>query len=215
MIRRPIVVLGLVGLILAGAAGEAHARQAQAGSSEAPLRPGDALDIRVWPSAELSGEFPIEDTGMVHLPLLGAVRAVGIPISQLREELRSGYAQSMQSPVISVTPMFRVTVTGEVQRPGIQIVTPSQTLFDVIGMAGGFRGDADTENVRIVRPGQVIDFNALRAMETGEGMDAIALRSGDHIVVPFSPPSRLTWSNAFTAVRTISTVILLWDRVLR
>lgn len=212
MIRRAITALALVGLVLAGGAGSAWA---QAGSSESVLRPGDALDIRVWPSAELSGEFPIEDTGMVHLPLLGAVRAVGIPISQLREELRSGYAQAMQSPVVSVTPMFRVTVTGEVQRPGIQIVTPAHGLFDVIGMAGGFRGDADMENLRIVRPGQVIDIDALRVMETGERMDVVALRSGDHIVVPTRRPSRLTWTNAFTAVRTISTVVLLWDRILR
>ena len=219
MTRRVILMLAFTAVVLLGTAEPVLAQQPSPASqgvrTETVLRPGDVLNIRVWPSAELSGEFAIEDTGYVHLPLLGAVRAVGVPIDRLREELRQGYAETMRNPVVTVTPMFRVTVTGEVQRPGIQVVTPVNTLFDVIGMAGGFRGGADTENLRIVRPGQVIDFDALRAMETGEGMDVIQLRSGDHIVVPPLRPSRLTVRNAFEAVRTISTLILLWDRVFR
>ena len=219
MTRRMILMLAFTTAFLLGMSEAVLAQQpstaGQGVRTETVLRPGDVLNIRVWPSAELSGEFAIEDTGLVHLPLLGAVRAVGVPIDQLREELRRRYSETMQNPVVTVTPMFRVTVTGEVQRPGIQVVTPVNTLFDVIGMAGGFRGGADTENLRIVRPGQVIDFDALRAMETGERMDVIQLRSGDHIIVPGLREPRLTWNNAFTAVRTISTLILLWDRVLR
>jgi polysaccharide biosynthesis/export protein len=219
MTRRMILMLALATAVLLGVSEPVPAQQptsaAQGARSETVLRPGDVLDIRVWPSAELSGEFSIEDTGLIHLPLLGAVRAVGVPIDQLREELRRGYAETMRNPVVTVTPMFRVTITGEVQRPGIQVVTPNSTLFDVIGMAGGFRATADTENLRVVRPGQVVDYDALRAMETGEGMDVIRLRSGDHIIVPGLRPSRLTVRNAFEAVRTISTLILLWDRVFR
>ncbi len=208
----------LVSLILLTPIGEV---QAQGNSSTTPpaavddvrLRPGDVLRIAIWPNGELGGEFTVEESGYVHLPFLQEVRAAGVPISELRAELREGYRDAMQNPVVTVTPHYRVTITGEVQRPGIHIITPTHALFDVIGLAGGFRDAADMENVRVVREGQVIEFDALRALETGEGMDVIQLRSGDHIVVPRVSPRRLTWSSAFTAVRTISTLLLIVDRI--
>jgi polysaccharide biosynthesis/export protein len=179
------------------------------------MRAGDALRISVWPNANLGGEFVVEDDGYVYLPLLERVRAEGVSIQDLRVQLRRGYGEAMQNPVVSVTPLYRITITGEVQRPGILQITPSHSLFDVIGMAGGFRGQADAENVRIVRRGEVVEFDALRALETGEGMDAVRLRSGDHIVVPAERPPRLNWSTMWTAVRTVSTLLILWDRFVR
>jgi polysaccharide biosynthesis/export protein len=210
-------VLALLALLVGVEATYAQqsAGGAAASASEATLRPGDALRITVWPSGDLGGEFVVEETGYVYLPLLEGIRVEGVPLQQVREQLRRGYAEAMQNPVVSVTPLYNVTITGEVQRPGIHQVTPAHSLFDVIGMAGGFRDRADPERLRVVRPGEVVEFDALRALETGEGMDVIRLRSGDHIVVPPVRPSRLNWSTMFTAVRTVSTVLLLWDRFLR
>ncbi len=197
-----------------------HAQEPTGGAPTAravdmTLRPGDALRINVWPNSELGGEFVVEETGYVYLPLLQAVRAEGVSVQELREELRQGYGEAMQNPVVSVTPLYYVTITGEVQRPGIHQITAAHSLFDVVGMAGGFRQGADPERLRIVRPNEVIEFDALRALETGIGMDAIQLRSGDHIVIPLEAPSRVNWSTLFTAVRTVSTALLLWDRFAR
>lgn len=194
---------------------QAQSGQTEARTSSTVLRPGDVLRINVWPNTELSGEFTVEEDGYVYLPLLAEVRAAGVSVDDLRTELRRRYGEAQRNPVVTVTPMFRVSVTGAVQRPGIHMITPNTSLLDVIVMAGGFQGGADQENVRIVRPGQVTDYDALRALETGEGMEAIALRSGDHIVVPSRRPPRLTVRNAFEVVRTASTLLLIWDRFFR
>jgi polysaccharide biosynthesis/export protein len=218
--RHAVAAAFLVVGLFAGV-GAAQAQQPTSGAASAQsaadvtLRPGDALRITIWPNAELGGEFVVEEDGNVYLPLLEGVRAEGVSIQQLREQLRRGYGEAMQNPVVSVTPLYHVTITGEVQRPGIHQITSAHSLFDVIGMAGGFRERADPENVRVVRRGEVVEFDALRALETGEGMDAIRLRSGDHIVVPAERPPRVNWSTVFTVVRTVSTTLLLWDRFLR
>jgi polysaccharide biosynthesis/export protein len=216
---RSIVAFSLVCLSFFALHGPPQSLHAQVGTGQARgtdvLRPGDVLRINVWPNTELSGEFAIEEDGYVYLPLLAEVRAVGVPIEDLRSELRRRYGEVQRNPVVTVTPMFRVSVTGAVQRPGIHVIAPNTTLLDVIVLAGGFRAEADQENVRIVRPGQVTDYDALRALETGEGTEAIALRSGDHIVVPMMRPPRFTARNMFEVVRTASTLLLIWDRFFR
>ena len=181
------------------------------GAAQTNVAPGDVLRISVWPSTELSGEFTVEETGIVYLPLLGDVRVGGVSIDQVRADLRGRYGDVVRNPVVTVTPMFRITVTGEVQRPGVHMITPTNTLLDVIGMAGGFREAANADRVRIVRPGQVVEFDAVRALETGEGMHVVELRSGDHVVVPTA--RQFTWRTALDVVRTVSTFILIIDRV--
>jgi polysaccharide biosynthesis/export protein len=179
--------------------------------AQVQVQPGDLLQITVWPSTELSGEFTVEESGLVYLPLIGEVRVGGVAIDQVRADLRRRYGEVVRNPVVTVTPVFPVTITGEIQRPGVHMVTPGNSLFDVVGMAGGFREAADGARVRVVRPGSVVEFDALRALQTGEGMDAIQLQSGDHVVVPRGR-APWTWRDALYVVQTISTLVLLVDR---
>jgi polysaccharide biosynthesis/export protein len=180
-------------------------------SAQVSVQPGNVLQISVWPATELSGDFVVEDSGIVYLPLIGEVRVGGMGIDEVRGELRRRYGEVVRNPVVSIIPLFPVTITGEVQRPGLHMVTPANSVLDVISMAGGLRERADADDIRVVRRGEVIEFNALRVLETGQGMDAIQLRSGDHIVIP---QGRLpwTWRDALYVVQTISTIVLLVDR---
>lgn len=177
------------------------------------LRPGDMLRIGVWPNQELGGEFQIEDTGNIHLPLIGEIQAAGVPLGELRQRLRRGYGEAMQNPVVTITPVFSVGVMGAVRSPGVYQVTPSQGLFDVIGRAGGFAGNAQQENVRIVREGEVVAVNALRALEEGRGLMSAGIRPGDQIVVPGG--SDFTFRDVLSIIQTTLTMGLLVDRIVR
>lgn len=148
------------------------------------VRPGDVLQIRVWPDTALSGEFPVEESGLVYLPILGGLEAGGMPLGELRKVLRERYGEAMKAPVVTVTPLFRVSVLGAVQRPGLYQVDPSQTLFDVVSLAGGFREGAREDRIRVIRGDRVLEINAKRALETGEALLGLNLQSGDRIVVP-------------------------------
>jgi protein involved in polysaccharide export with SLBB domain len=215
---RNSALLGIILAVVLGSVASIQAQAQDASSTANPagslvLRPGDALRISIWPNSELGGEFVIDDAGYVHLPVLAAVRVAGIPVDRVREDLRRGYAEGMRNPVVNVTPVFSVTVIGAVQRPGVYSITPTHSLFDVLGMAGGFQGTAADDRVRIVRPGEVVRFDAARALERGEDMDAVRLRSGDHIVVPQA--RRFNWRSILTVVQTASLLFVTYERITR
>jgi polysaccharide export outer membrane protein len=192
-VPRAVALLAAAAFSLWASVGLAQARpdtvpRAQSSLAALTLRPGDLVGIRIWPDSSLSGEYPIEESGNVYLPMLGPVRAAGVPLDELRDELRRRYSQSMRTPVVSITPRFRVGVLGAVQRPGLYHVSPTLTLYDVIALAGGFRVDARQERIRVVREQQVFEVNARRALELGEALSSLELRSGDQIVVPDRRP---------------------------
>jgi polysaccharide biosynthesis/export protein len=214
---RNTTLLTIVFLALLGSVGSLGAQE-NVGASSVPnpslvLRPGDMLRITVWPNTELGGEYVIDEAGYVHLPVLAAVPVAGIPMDRVRDQLRRGYAEAMRNPVVNVTPVFSVIVTGAVQRPGIYAVTPTHSLFDVLGMAGGFHANANAERLRVVRPGEVIRFDAVRALERGQDLERIQLRSGDQIVVPQA--RQFDWRNILALVQTASLLFVTYERIFR
>ena len=180
------------------------------------LRPGDAIEVNVWPDTELGGEFVVEESGYIYLPYLQEVEAAGMSIDELRRLLRDGYGETMRNPVVQVTPLFEVTVMGEVRQPGTYRVRPTHTLFDVIGMAGGFGRGADTERLRVVRPGNVIEYDALRALEEGTDMDVVRLQSGDQILIPHEDDRRrLSFRGFIDGVSTAAVLFVAVERISR
>ncbi len=208
------VALALQGLVLL--AGPVHAQATgpagSAGQADAfDLRPGDILRIGIWPDATLSGEFAVEETGLVYLPFLGAVPVVGMPLDLLRSQLREGYSEIMKEPVVTITPLFQVGVSGGVGRPGNYRITPTENIMDVILMAGGFAGRAKADQVEIVRQGEVLKYNVERALEGAADLSALTLRSGDQIVVPIGSSFGLT--NVLQLMTLAATTVLLIDRL--
>ena len=53
------------------------------------LSPGDRLHLEVFREDTLSGEYVIDDLGLIALPLAGEVRAAGKTLAQLRQDLQS------------------------------------------------------------------------------------------------------------------------------
>lgn len=187
----------------------------QTGAPRDALQPGDMLRIGVWPDAELGGEFVVEETGAVHLPMLGRVDVAGVSLNDLREQLREGYGELMRNPVITVTPVFQVGVLGAVRAPGVYQVTPANSIIDVIGMAGGFAGGAERERVRLIRGGRAIEFDADRILEGGMRRQDLGLQSGDQIIVPEREESTITFSNVVAFMQTGATLGFLISRILR
>lgn len=197
-------------LLLAAAAALCAQTPRSSGSDDTlVLRAGDMLRVRVWPDSALGGDFPVEAPGVVLLPVVGSVRASGRSLADLRRELRQRYEQAMKLPVVTILPVFRVSVLGAVQRPGLYQVDPTLTLFDVISLAGGFRPDARENDVRVVREGAVLPVDARQALETGALPEALRLRSGDRIVVAVKHPglSGLLFLQMATLAATIAGIL--------
>ena len=83
---------------------------------------------------------------------------------------------------------FDVTVRGEVMQPGTLSYGPGLTLYDVIMLAGGFTGDADTTNFEVAR--LYSQKTSLRRAEvrtvSHKEAKAFELEAGDAVSVRYS-----------------------------
>ena len=177
------------------------------------LNPGDMLRISVWPNTELGGEFTVEDGGVVNLPYLGPVQVSGMSVSRLRSELNAGYERAMQNPVVSVTPLVRIAVIGEVRGPGVYFAAPTDDVFDVLGMAGGFTPMAKQGSVQLLRETGVMKLDIKKAISEGDPfpIQSLALQSGDNVIVPRS--ATLGFGDWMSLISVLMSSALVIDRI--
>jgi polysaccharide export outer membrane protein len=143
------------------------------------LLPGDVVRVHVWREEDLSGEFLVDETGVVTLPLLGERRVIGIPMRQLRDQLIADYREQLRNPSITIVPLRRINVLGDVNQPGLYLADPTITLAAAIGLAGGTSPTGSMSRVRILRNGQVVQNRPGAAV----ALNTIDVRSGDQIIV--------------------------------
>jgi protein involved in polysaccharide export with SLBB domain len=155
------------------------------------LQPGDVIRVEIWREPDLSGEFLVNEWGVVTFPLLGDREATTIPIEQLRDSLLAEYRSQLRNPSITITPYRRVNLLGEVNRPGLYPLDPTVSLAGAVAMAGGTTPLGDLNRIRIIRDGQVL-HPRVSAYET---LHTVNIRSGDQIVV-----DRRSWADRNSAM---------------
>ena len=69
------------------------------------LNVGDEVRVESFTDAELNRDLIIQPDGTITLRLLGQVRATGLTVTQLREELEKLYTKYYKVPAITVTPL--------------------------------------------------------------------------------------------------------------
>ncbi len=169
------------------------------GATSYVLNPGDVVRIEVWGRETLTGQFQVDEQGNVNYPMLGAISTRGITVAELRDTLRSGLENLFASPFITITPLFRLAVLGEVRNPGLYTIDPTLTVLDVVALAGGPTPDGDLNNTRLIRPNVEtaedssptdspeagsLAADTLQQTLRGQTLQEIGVRSGDRIVVP-------------------------------
>ena len=118
-------------------------------ASEYELGPQDRVRITVveWTLDELrspiSGEYTVGAGGDISLPLLGTVRAAGMPISKfsaLVSELLQKKLELSQRPNTSIEMVqFRpFYIIGEITSPGEFAYRPGLSVLQAVSLAGGF-----------------------------------------------------------------------------
>lgn len=186
----------------------AQAAPPAADTTLATLQPGDVLRIAIWREEELSGEFQIDETGRVTLPLLGERQAAGKAPRALRDELIRAYRTHLANPSIMITPLRRIYILGQVAKPGLYVVDPTITLAGAIALAGGSNAEGDLSRIRVVRKGVVVQprISAETALTTGD------IRSDDQIFVErrswFERNSAFVVSIVLSVTSTVVSILL-------
>lgn len=183
---------------------------AVAGPDFSSLRPGDVLRLRIWREPDLSGDFPVDETGQAILPRLGPTLVTGVPAEQLKQRLTAEYQKYLNNPSIEVTPLRRIAILGAVRNPGIYPVDPSITLGQAPNVAGGAMPNESKRNMLELRRDGVTKVVDLKQHPALAGLP---LASGDQVYIPerswFS--RNATWVVS-TAIGVAGTTALLLTR---
>ena len=161
-------------------------------ASDYIIGPEDMLQVSIWKNEAMSRTLPVRPDGKISLPLLHDITAAGLTPLQLRDKIAAALAEFMPNPEVSVSVMqvnsYRVSVLGEVQKPGVLQLKAPTTVLEALALAGGFRDFASPSKIVIFRKDasgqtQKLRFNYNRAVGSA-GEENLSLKSGDVVVVP-------------------------------
>jgi polysaccharide export outer membrane protein len=156
------------------------------------IGPEDVLQVVVWKNDALTRTVPVRPDGMISLPLLDDVQAAGLTPLELRDLLAKRLTEYIPSPEVSVivteVRSLKVSVLGQVMKPGRYELRSWATVLDILAMAGGFTDYAARSRIVVLRPeGRAmkrLPFNYDRAAADGAGQVNFYLRPGDIVLVP-------------------------------
>ena len=154
------------------------------------IAPRDTLKITVFQVEDLSGDYEVDLTGHVAIPLLGNVKAADLTTAELDRSLTAKLGEKyLQSPDVSIgvkeSTRRNVTIDGSVRQPGMYPVNGPMTLMQAVAMAKGTDENANPRRVAIFRQIQGQRMAAafdLISIRRGEAEDP-AVYSGDIVVV--------------------------------
>ncbi|HWY62666.1 MAG TPA: polysaccharide biosynthesis/export family protein [Rhizomicrobium sp.] len=132
----------------------------QSGVNFYVLGPGDKLHVSVLGEDDLSGEYQIDGSGLVRLPLIGTLRAAGYTAPALEYAIAGAYAQGyLKHPQVTVEistyrPVF---IIGAVNRPGEYPYVANMTALNAVGFAGGFTNRARQSTVYVRHEGSTVE----------------------------------------------------------
>ncbi len=116
------------------------------------LGTSDRLRITVFGHPDLSGEFEVDGSGAISLPLIGQMAATDLTTQELEtaiaEKLAAGFILNprVSAEVINYRPFY---ILGEVGRPGEYPYTSGLTVQNAVAAAGGFTYRANKRVVYI------------------------------------------------------------------
>ncbi len=159
--------------------------------ADTTLGPGDVFEVRVFRQEDLTGTYAASGEGDISFPLIGAVHVTGKTPAQVEVEIRQRLADGyLQEPQVSVLvkefKSKKVSVFGQVKKPGTLPFAEGMTVVEAIAQAGGFNEMARKNAVRVTRSIDSKKTNYTVPVESiGEGKaDNFYIRPGDVVFVP-------------------------------
>ena len=154
------------------------------------IAPLDTLTVKVFKMPDLSGDYEVDLTGQISMPLIGEVGAVELTTAELDKRLTQKLGERyLENPDVSVgvksSTRRSVTVDGAVNKAGSFPIAGTLTLMQAVANAGGTSPEANARRVAVFRQingkRQAAAFD-LASIRRGEVEDP-AIFAGDIIVV--------------------------------
>ena len=199
------------------ATGVVGIQQAAAQAPATGFQVGDRILLRVEGDSALSDTFTVVAGPALRLPNIGEISLAGVRRSDLEAHLSRELGRYINDPVLQARALIRVSVVGEVVRPGYYAVPIDLVLTDALMLAGGATKDARVERLSIQRGNSSLwTGDPLQtAIARGATLDELGIRAGDRIQVPGKANPESKWRMVgliFTGVATAVGVVALSHR---
>lgn len=184
--KSPVLVFALICVALS----------VQALSQDRLIKPGDVVEIVVSGQEELSRALVVDVDGRVDYPFLDGLPIDNISLQRFRYIIEAQLSRYMeQRPLVTVrfteSYPIKVTVLGQVTKPGTYAILNTTTFQGAISEAGGFTPGAQLSEVKLLRAeGQKINnhtVNMEKFYMKGDPTSLPALKDRDTIMVPGNP----------------------------
>lgn len=161
-----------------------------AGSAGYTISSGDLLSVSVFDHPELSTRSRVRSDGRISLPLLGDVTAEGFSPAELARQMEKDLLARRLVPGPRVTVALeeggalKVSVLGEVMRPGVYQLEPGAGVAEALASAGGLTAFAKKDRIFVLRRGAPMRIRfSFEALTGGSGPAAkFRLARGDVVV---------------------------------
>src|SRR5579863_4189456 len=115
----------------------------------------DVLSVIYWKDDTMTRDVVVRPDGRISLPLLNDVQASGLTVTQLGARLTEDSKKFIEDPNVTIVVKQinsrKVSITGEVAKPGVYQLSGSTTVLDLISLAGGLRDYADSKHIVVIR----------------------------------------------------------------
>lgn len=120
------------------------------------LDAGDRIAINVFGEESLSGEYEVDQSGIVSLPLAGRVKIASLTTQDaertIAKRLSEGFV-AKPNITVSVVRYRPFYVLGEVARPGGYPFYSGASVLSAVAVAGGYTYRAEKMGIRLLRQG--------------------------------------------------------------
>ena len=167
--------------------------QASAKPEDYQLGAGDLLKIAVFDHDELAGDSRISQSGNITFPLIGQVAVAGLSTRDAelliaRRLIEGGFVKQPQVSIfVSEYQSQKISVMGQVAKPGQYPLDASKKVLDALALAGGVLNDTAADDVTLVRADGhrvVID---LQKLFDGDPAANLGVQDGDTVFVAHAP----------------------------
>jgi len=197
------VAAALFATVVAGVA------QVSAQTPATAFQVGDRILLHVEGDSVLSDTFTVVAGPALRLPNVGEITLAGVRRGDLEAYLTRELGVYIKDPVVQARALVRVSVVGQVTRPGYYAVPIDLVLADALMLAGGATKDARVDQLRVMRgSSSVWSGDKLQtAIARGATLEELGIRGGDRIQVPGQRDPESKWRVVGLIVTSLATAV--------
>jgi protein involved in polysaccharide export with SLBB domain len=158
-------------------------------SEDYVLGPGDNVLISLWGNVEREYNLTIDRQGVVFIPKVGEISALGLSVEDFTEKTRrmlsTAYSGFEMTVSLGKIRSIRIYLTGEVVRPGAYTVSSLTSILNALYVAGGPNDRGSLRGIKLMRRGAektIVDLYDL--LLRGDNSTDVRLEGGDVVFVP-------------------------------